>query len=139
MTKPVLVDTDVMVDFLRGNPKAVALVQTHSARVILSSIVAAELFAGIRSDEELSKLDSPISIFQVVPVSVEVARAGGLYKKDYAKSHGVGLADAIIAATAEAENADLKTLNIKHYPMIKGLKPAYTKPSEGQPGVPGDA
>jgi hypothetical protein len=49
------------------------------------------------------------------------------------------LADAIIAATAEAENADLKTLNIKHYPMIKGLKPAYTKPSEGQPGVPGDA
>ena len=35
--------------------------------------------------------------------------------------------DAIIAATAEAERADLKTLNVKHYPMIKGLKPAYRK------------
>jgi len=135
MSKPLLVDTDVMVDFLRGNPKAVALVQRYSTRVILSSIVAAELYAGVRGDEELSKLDSLISIFRVVPVSVELARAGGLYKKDYVKTHGVGLADAIIAATAKAENADLKTLNTKHYPMIKGLKPAYTKTPEGQSNV----
>jgi predicted nucleic acid-binding protein len=125
MTKRVLVDTDVMVDFLRGNPKAIALLQTHSASVILSSIIAAELYAGVRDDEELKKLDGLISLFGVVPVSKELARAGGLYKKHYAKSHGVGLADAIIAATAEAENADLKTLNAKHYPMFKGLKPAY--------------
>ncbi|MBI2882707.1 MAG: type II toxin-antitoxin system VapC family toxin [Candidatus Methylomirabilis oxyfera] len=138
MRKPVLVDTDVMVDFLRGNPKAVALVQTHSAWLILSSIVAAELYAGVRGDEEMSKLDSLISLFRVVPVSIELARAGGLHRKHYSKSHGVGLADAIIAATAEAENADLKTLNTKHYPMIKGLKPAYTKTSEGQPSIPGD-
>jgi len=126
MTKPVLVDTDVMVDFLRGNPKAIGLLHTHSARIILSSIVAAELYAGARGDEELSKLDSLISLFRVVPVSIELARAAGLHKKRYAKSHGICLADAIIAATAEAENADLKTLNTKHYPMIKGLKPAYT-------------
>ena len=131
MTKPVLLDTDVMVDFLRGNPKAVALVEGHSASVILSSIVAAELYGGVRGDEELSKLDNLISLFRVVPVSIELARAGGLYKKQYAKSHGVGLADAVIAATAEAENADLKTLNTKHYPMIKGLKSAYTKTSQG--------
>jgi len=32
-----------------------------------------------------------------------------------------------VAATCDAENAELKPLNIKHYPMIKGLKPAYTK------------
>jgi predicted nucleic acid-binding protein len=139
MPKPVLVDTDVLVDFLRGHPKAVALVKTHSAGIILSSIVAAELYAGVRGDDELGKLDSLLSIFRVVPVSVELARAGGLYKKDYGKSHGVGLADAIIAATAEAEHADLKTLNTKHYPMIKGLKAAYTKLSHGQRGVPGDA
>lgn len=132
MTKPVLVDTDVMVDFLRGHLKAVALVQAQSARIILSSIVAAELYAGVRGDDELNKLDGLIFLFRVVPVSLELARAAGLYKKDYAKSHGVGLADAIIAATAEAENADLKTLNIKHYPMLKALKPAYTKTFGGQ-------
>jgi predicted nucleic acid-binding protein len=136
MTKHVLVDTDVMVDFLRGHPKAVALVQAQSARIILSSIVAAELYAGVRNDEELSTLDSLIYLFRVVPVSLELARTAGLHKRDYAKSHGIGLADAVIAATAQAENADLKTLNTKHYPMLKGLKPAYTKTSEGQPSVP---
>jgi len=139
MMKPVLVDTDVMVDFLRGHPNAVALIQAQSARIILSSIVAAELYAGVRSAEELNTLDSLIYLFRVVPVSPELARAAGLHKKDYAKSHGVGLADAIIAATVESENADLKTLNTKHYPMLKGLKPAYTKTSGGQPSVAGDA
>ena len=48
MPKPVLLDTDVMVDFLRGHPKAVALMKTHSAEIILSSIVVAELCWGQR-------------------------------------------------------------------------------------------
>ena len=127
MTKPVLIDTDVMVDFLRGYPKAVALVRKQSTRIILSSIVAAELYAGVKDDEELRALDDLISLFRVIPVSHELARLGGLLKKDYAKSHGVGLADAIVAATADTEHTDLKTLNVKHYPMINGLKPAYKK------------
>ena len=135
MTKSILVDTDVMVDFLRGHPKAVALVQAQSARIILSSIIAAELYAGVRGYEELSKLDSLISLFRVVPVSRELARAAGLYKRDYAKSHGVGLADAIVAATAQAEDAELKTLNTKHYPMINGLRPAYAKTFSVHPDV----
>jgi predicted nucleic acid-binding protein len=68
-----------------------------------------------------------VSLFSVVPIDSEVAKAGGLYKRDFAKSHGVGLADALLAATAIKENAELKTLNVKHYPMIKGLEPAYKK------------
>jgi len=127
MPKTLLIDTDVMIDFLRGHPKAVALVKKHVSRIILSSIVAAELYAGVRSDEELDTLDNLVSLFRVIPVSPSLARAGGLNKRDYSKAHGVGLADAIVAATCEAENAELMTLNIKRYPMIKGLKPAYTK------------
>ena len=127
MPKPILCDTDVMVDFLRGEAKAVELVQAHSAWIILSSVVAAELHAGVRGDEELNKLDGLISLFRIVPVSLDLARAGGLLKMKYGKSHGVSLADAIIAATAEAADADLKTLNTKQYPMVKGLKPAYTE------------
>ena len=128
MTKPVVVDSDVMVDFLRGYPAAIALILAHSTGIILPSIVAAELYAGIKDGEELSKLDSLMSLFRVVPASHDIARSGGLYKKQFAKSHGVGLADAIIAATVEAERAELKTLNTKHYPMFEGLKPAYAKP-----------
>ncbi len=127
MPRPVLIDTDVMVDFLRGHPKAVALVKKHSSRIILSSIVTAELYSGVRGNEELDTLDNLVSLFRVIPVSPSLAKAGGLHKRDYVKAHGVGLADAIVAATSEAENAELKTLNIKHYPMIRGLKPAYKK------------
>jgi predicted nucleic acid-binding protein len=127
MAKPILIDTDVMVDFLRGHPKAAAIIQTSSNRIILSSIVVAELYAGVRGDDELNTLDNLISLFRVIAVSPILAKAGGLYKRDYAKSHGIGLGDAIIAATADSENAELKTLNTKHYPMFKGLTPPYTK------------
>ena len=53
-------------------------------------------------------------------MNVEIAKAGGLFKSKFGKSHGVGLADAILAATAEAENAELKTLNTNHYPHVEG-------------------
>ncbi len=127
MAGSILLDTDVLVDFFRGHSKAVAFVNAHSARIILSSIVVAELYAGVKGDAEQTALENFVSLFRVVPVSAEIAKAGGLYKRDYSKSHGVGLADAILAATAEAENAELKTLNTKHYPMLKGIRPAYKK------------
>jgi hypothetical protein len=93
----------------------------------LSSIVVAELYAGVKGDDEQTTIENFVSLFRVIPVGVEIAKAGGLYKRDYGKSHGVGLADAILAATAEVENAELRTLNSKYYPMIKGLSPAYNK------------
>jgi predicted nucleic acid-binding protein len=127
MVRTILPDTDVLVDFFRGHNKAVTFVNAHAARIILSSIVVAELYAGLKGNAEQAALENFCSLFRVVPVSIEIAKAGGLYKRDYGKSHGVGLADAILAATAEAENAELKTLNTKHYPMAKGLKPAYRK------------
>ncbi|MFH1743185.1 MAG: type II toxin-antitoxin system VapC family toxin [bacterium] len=127
MTRTLLPDTDVLVDFLRGHGKAVAYVRNHAQKMVLSSIVVAELYAGVKGDEELRKLDRLVSLFPVLPVTPELARAGGLYKRDFCRSHGVGLADAIIAATAETHRVELKTLNTKHYPMLKGLKAPYTK------------
>lgn len=127
MAGPLLLDTDVLVDFFRGYSKAVALVHDNSSRIILSSIVVAELYAGVKGDAEQTAIENFLSLFRVIPVNEAIAKAGGLYKRDYGKSHGVGLADAILAATAEAENAELKTLNVRHYPMLKGLSPAYAK------------
>lgn len=127
MGRSMLLDTDVLVDFFRGYSKAVAFVKANSSRIILSSVVVAELYAGVRGEAELTIIDNFISLFRVIPLNVEIAKGGGLYKRAYSKSHGIGLADAIVAATAEIENAELKTLNTKHYPMIKGLLPAYNK------------
>jgi len=127
MSKAILLDTDVLIDFLRGNDKAIAFIDEFSSYIILSSIVVAELYAGVKGDKELSVLDDFVSLFRVVSIDADIAKAGGIYKRDFGKSHGVGLADAILAATADKENAELKTLNVKHYPMFKDLKPAYKK------------
>jgi len=124
---PILPDTDVLVDFLRGHSKAVAFINAQHIRVIVLSIVVAELYAGVKGDTEFAALQDFVSLFRVVPVSAEIAKVGGLYRRDYAKSHGVGVADGILAATAEAENAELKTLNTRHYPMFKDLRPSSKK------------
>ncbi|VEN72776.1 putative nucleic acid-binding protein, contains PIN domain [Candidatus Desulfarcum epimagneticum] len=123
----ILPDTDVLIDFFRGHRKAADFIHDHFARIILSSIVVAELWAGVKGDAEQAALEDFISLFRVAPITAGIARAGGLYKRDYGKSHGVGLADALLAATAEEEGAELKTLNTKHYPMFKGLRSAYEK------------
>jgi len=125
MTRPILVDTDILVDFFRGRKNAVDFINKYSDRIILSAIGVAELFAGVKGDKEKAVLEDFFSIFPVIPVSRQIVKRGGLYKRSYGKSHGIGLSDAVIAATAELENAELKTLNIKHYPMFKGLRPAY--------------
>jgi predicted nucleic acid-binding protein len=127
MKKPLLLDTDVWIDYLRGRPEAVSYVNGQADRIILSAVVAAELYAGARDEEDLARLDEFLSQFPSAPVTAETARSAGLFKRDYHRSHGVGLADAVIAASAQAIEAELKTFNAKHYPMLKGLKPPYVK------------
>ncbi|MBN1654153.1 MAG: type II toxin-antitoxin system VapC family toxin [Deltaproteobacteria bacterium] len=127
MKKAFLIDTDVMVDFFRGQRQAVELIRENSASVILSAMVVVELYAGYRSNQERDKIDRLVSHAKVIPVSAQLASYAGLYLKQYAKSHGIDIADAVIAATAEDQNAELKTLNVKHYPMFETLKPAYRK------------
>ena len=130
MPKPILLDTDVLIDFLRGQAEAISLLAAGSERLMVSSIGVAELYAGVRGGadgHEQSALKSLLSLFRVVPVSAGIARLGGLYKRDYGRSHGVGLADGIIAATAAVEDAELMTLNVRHYPMFGGIEPAYRK------------
>ena len=79
MTRPILLDTDVLVDFFRGHPKAIAFMNKHYDRIILSAIVVAELFAGAKGDAELSAIEEFVSIFRIVPVNVEIAKTGGFY------------------------------------------------------------
>jgi predicted nucleic acid-binding protein len=122
-----MVDTDVLIDFLRGHPAAVTFITSNANRILISAIVAAELYAGVKGQAEEVALSDLLSLFRQVPIELEIAKKGGLYKRDFGRSHGVGLADAILAASANLENAELKTLNVKHYPMLKGIKPAYTK------------
>ncbi len=120
-------DTDVLVDYLRGAPKAVAYLEESTEVLMVSAVSVAELFAGVREGKERTALQTFISAFEVVPVDRAIAEKGGLYRRDFHRSHGLGLADAIIAATADVVGAELVTLNVKHFPMQPNLGPPYTR------------
>ena len=84
---------------------------------MISDVSVSELFAGVR-DAERDSLDQFLLAMRVVPVSSDIARTGGLYRRDFGPGHGTGLVDGIIAATASATKARLVTLNRRHYPML---------------------
>jgi predicted nucleic acid-binding protein len=118
MTAPLLLDTEVLVDYLRGLPQAAAYLEAREERLLVSAITVAELYAGVREGDERRVLDRFVSAFEIVPITGEIAPKGGLYRRDFGASHGVGLADALIAATAELNGAVLVTLNARHFPML---------------------
>lgn len=125
---PLLIDTDVLIDYLRDRAEAVSYLESVTDQMLVSAVTVAELYAGVREGKERAALDSFIKAFEVVPVDWEIAIKGGLYRRDYGKSHGTGLADAIMAATAEVRQAELVTLNKKHFPMLVTVNVPYQKP-----------
>jgi len=121
------IDTDVLIDYLRGQPEAIAYLEGLTDPLLVSAVTVAELYAGVREGADRKALENFLIPFLVVPVDEAIARQGGLYRRDFGKSHGTGLADALIAATAELRHATLVTLNKKHFPMLTVLVP-YQKP-----------
>ena len=130
MAEKFLIATDVLIDYLRGHPASIALMEENADRIVLSAMSVAEVYAGVRGETdgpEQVALAQLLGLFPVIPLDVDIARSGGLYRRDYGKSCGVGLADAVIAATAVSSGASLKTLNVQHYPMFDNLQPAYRR------------
>jgi predicted nucleic acid-binding protein len=124
-----LVDTDVWIDYLRGHPQAVAFVKKLPERVWISAVSVAELYVGVREGAERLALEQLLSTLNVIDVNSAIAAQGGLLRRDWGKSHGVGLNDSLIAATAQALGVRLFSLNLKHYPMLEimSIKQAYKK------------
>jgi predicted nucleic acid-binding protein len=125
-----LVDTDVWIDYLRGHPQAIKCVKQLPERVWISAVSVAELHVGVREGTEREALTQLLSALKVVDVNAVIATRGGLLRRDYGRSHGVGLNDALIGATALEMQLQLLTLNVKHYPELdkQHVKNAYNKP-----------
>lgn len=116
MTKKLL-DTNVLVDALRGHPACETYLESLAEEEILCSVItSAELWAGVRPSEE-EDLDVFLGAFRWIPIDETTARSAGRYMQTFAKSHGLLLPDALIAASAHSSKAELVTLNRKHFPM----------------------
>lgn len=123
-----LLDTNVVVDYLRGVPPAVSLLDglvRSDELMVASELVRFELLAGAR-DDELSALVRFFEAVVWVPVDAEVARLGGALARRFRVSHGgIEDVDYLIAASALLLDAELLTTNVRHFPMLEGLQPAY--------------
>ena len=95
-----LLDTNILIDHLRGKPAAVALMQDRVGESATSSLTVAELYQGVREGPERTSLAALEASLTVLPVTEEIARQGGLHSRQYRSSHGAGLIDCMIAATA---------------------------------------
>jgi predicted nucleic acid-binding protein len=92
-----------------------------------SAITVAELYAGVRDGEERQRLDPFVAAFELLPLDRQPAQRAGLWRRHYGPSHGTGLADALIAASAEAAGAALVTLNRRRFPMLAEVLVPYAK------------
>ncbi|MGN6200617.1 type II toxin-antitoxin system VapC family toxin [Humibacter sp.] len=127
----ILVDSDVLIAHLRGYEPAHAWLRNArvSGPLSISVVTIAEISGGMRSGErrEVWRL---LDAFQAEPVSELVARRAGELRRRFHRSHsGIGLADYLIAATADVHGAQLATLNVRHFPMFPDLLAPFELPS----------
>lgn len=126
LEEKLLIDSNILVDYLRVRKEAIEFLdEIKSPRI--SVITVSELYAGVREGLERTALTRLVNELEVIDVTEEIARKGGLYLRDYRKSHGVGLGDAIIAATAASGDLQLVTLNRKHFPMLSDIVTPYVR------------
>jgi predicted nucleic acid-binding protein len=118
--KSVLVDSDILIEVSRGRNADIVAKWTDLSNsddaVLYSPVSVAELWAGARPKEH-EALRNLFLALTWAPIDEEVGRRAGLYLHQYRRSHAVEVADALIAAGAVANGAELWTRNRKHYPM----------------------
>jgi predicted nucleic acid-binding protein len=125
--RPVLVDTDVLINFLRGKQQAKEFLLSqlnNSIPILCSVITVAEIYAGMRP-HELEKTRGLLDSLEIIPVTRNIAEKAGHYKQTI-KSHSLELDDCLIAATAHLHKASLATGNVRHYPMEEFEKISFT-------------
>ena len=121
MTK-LLIDTNVLIDHLRGDPEATVIlrdVEAGRVHASVSVITESELLSGRQfTPHHLRQIETLLALFPKVAVTSRVARLAAQFRRHYQ----IDLPDALIAATATIANATLVTRNLKHFRPVKELR-----------------
>ena len=119
-----LLDASVAIDYLRGREAALDVVD-RSHELLASEITRFEILAGVRPGEEEATEDL-LAVPEWIPVDEGVARRAATLARMFRASHsGIEDADYLVAATALELDARLLTTNVRHFPMLADLDPAY--------------
>ena len=117
-----LIDTDVLIWFMRGNENARKIL-AGQREMTLSAVTYMELIQGLRNAKELQALRKALRAWnaKVLYVNEEISNRAVFYMEKHFLSHSLQLADALIGATASAYDLPLLTGNDKHYKVITDL------------------
>lgn len=121
----VVLDTSVLIDVLRGSESASRWLSALDAVPVCSEITRVEVLRGVRSPER-APTERLLQSLRWIPVDEPISRRAGEVGRRYRRSHpGLGVADLLIAATSLELDTSLATANVRHFPMISGLRPPY--------------
>ena len=117
-----LVDTDIIIWYMRGNQKAYEILNKNRGFKI-SVVTYMELVQGMRNKQELTLLRKALKNWEtkIIYITEEISSKAMFYVEQHYLSHSVQLADALIGATAVAHGEILVTGNVKHYKIVKEI------------------
>jgi predicted nucleic acid-binding protein len=129
-----LVDTDVLIWYLKGNHSAQQEIDSLSG-FFISVVTYIELLQELRNKRELVALRRSLRTWntKVLYISEEISAKALFYVEQYYLSHAVQLADALIGATAVANGLELLSGNVKHYRILKDISLIEFKPHKSTP------
>lgn len=124
MSDCIIVDTDILIDAGRGVLDAVACLQQveRRASLAISAVTQMELLVGCGNKTELRTLERFLLRFQIIKLDEQVSDMAVDLLCRYRLSHGLLIADALIAATALALGARFVTKNQRDYRFISDLR-----------------
>jgi predicted nucleic acid-binding protein len=124
-----LIDTDIIIDFLRRRDYARKLLENWADKglIAISALTHLEIYQGMKTGEEEATnalLDGLLSVIVDIPIA---RRAGRMLKELRLKGVTAGIADSVIASTALQLGVPLLTNNIEHYHfpdlrVVRGLE-----------------
>ncbi len=117
-----ILDSDTLVDVLRKHPPAVAWLGTNPYPLFVSGIAAMEVLAGCRNKQEWQGTEAILAPFDILWLSETGLNTALRTVLPYRLANGIGITDALIAATALEHRLPLATFNIKHFKNIPDLR-----------------
>ena len=124
-----ILDTDVLIWFLRGNQKAIDFI-LEATPFSVSIVTYMELVQGMRNKQELAKMKKAFADMEVeiIPLTEGISLRASDYVEAYSLSHSMEMADALIAGTCMEKNETLVTANDKHYRVVEELRMKVFRP-----------
>ncbi len=118
-----ILDTDVLIWYLRGSEKAKKVVE-DAVPFAISAVTYMELIQGMRNRDEYRRFQKQVQRWntEIIHIDQEISSRAVFYMQEYALSHSIYLADALISATVVQRGETLLTGNDKHYCFIPGIR-----------------